>query len=101
MRKVLLFSMLLILGLAGSQVLPAVAGQACDPLSGLTRFLAMLGLAFIMMHVDYEFEVDKRQQDRMGEIWRWKLHMMSLPHGAFSHWKRAVRTNCRPSWPAL
>jgi len=55
MRKVLLFSVLLILGLTGSQVLPAVVGHACGPLSGLTRFLTMVGLAFIMTHVGYEF----------------------------------------------
>jgi len=66
MRKVLLFSVLLILGLAGSQVLPAVAGQVYGPLSGLVRFLTMVGLAFIMTHVGYEFEIDKRNVRQYG-----------------------------------
>lgn len=61
MRKVLLFSILLILGLVGSQALPAVAAHAYGPLSGLIRFLTMVGLAFIMTHVGYEFEIDKRR----------------------------------------
>lgn len=66
MRKVLLFSVLLILGLAGSQVLPRVAGEAYGFLSGLTRFLTMVGLAFIMTHVGYEFEIDKRNLRQYG-----------------------------------
>lgn len=66
MRKVLLFSVLLILGLVGSQMLPALAGDAYGPLSGLTRFLTMVGLAFIMTHVGYEFEIDKRNVRQYG-----------------------------------
>jgi Kef-type K+ transport system membrane component KefB len=66
MRKVLLFSVLLILGLSGSQVLPAVAGHAYSLLSGLTRFLTMVGLAFIMIHVGYEFEIDRRNVRQYG-----------------------------------
>ncbi|MFO0837177.1 MAG: sodium:proton antiporter [Phycisphaerae bacterium] len=66
MRKVLLFSVLLIFGLAGSQVLPRVAGEAYGVLGGLTRFLTMVGLAFIMAHVGYEFEIDKRNLRRYG-----------------------------------
>jgi Kef-type K+ transport system membrane component KefB len=66
MRKVLLFSVLLILGLAGSQVLSRIAGEAFGLLSGLTRFLTMVGLAFIMTHVGYEFEIDKRNVRQYG-----------------------------------
>ena len=59
MRKVLLFSALLILGLAGSQVLPGLLGPAHKGFSSVVTFLTMAGLAFIMIHVGYEFELDR------------------------------------------
>ncbi|HNQ21730.1 MAG TPA: sodium:proton antiporter [Phycisphaerae bacterium] len=66
MGKVLLFSVLLIVGLAGSQTLPYVAGEASGPLDALVTFLTMAGLAFIMVHVGYEFEIDKRNVRQYG-----------------------------------
>jgi Kef-type K+ transport system membrane component KefB len=54
MRKVLLYSILLIAGLIVSQFLNG-AGEV--PI----KLLTMLALAFIMIHVGYEFEVDKRR----------------------------------------
>jgi Kef-type K+ transport system membrane component KefB len=55
MRKVLFYSILLILGLVGSQMLTGAP-------RGLTRgvgLATMFALAFIMIHVGYEFEIDK------------------------------------------
>lgn len=66
MRKVLLFSVLLILGLTGSQILPHVAGAAYHPVLELSSFLTMVGLAFIMIHVGYEFEIDKGNLRQYG-----------------------------------
>ncbi len=66
MRKVALFSLLLIAGLVGSQVLPHALGAAFAALGELIRFLTMAGLAFIMIHVGYEFEIDKRNLRRYG-----------------------------------
>jgi Kef-type K+ transport system membrane component KefB len=54
MRTVLLYSLLLVAGLIGSQVLPSAARDAVE-------LLAMFCLAFIMIHVGYEFDVDKEQ----------------------------------------
>jgi Kef-type K+ transport system membrane component KefB len=54
-RKVLVYSILLILGLIGSQMLS-------DAPRGLTRIIGlatMFALAFIMIHVGYEFEIDR------------------------------------------
>ncbi len=59
MRRVLLFSILLILGLAGSQLLPSALGAAFPALATAIRVLTMLALAFIMIHVGYEFEIDR------------------------------------------
>ncbi|MDE3155323.1 MAG: sodium:proton antiporter [Acidobacteriota bacterium] len=59
MRKVLLFSVLLLAGLLGSQWLPRMAGPAWEPVADGIRVLTMAGLSFIMIHVGYEFDLDK------------------------------------------
>ena len=59
MKRVLLFSVLLGGGLVGSQLLPAVPGGA-DPIVGTSiRIATMLCLAYIMIHVGWEFELDR------------------------------------------
>jgi Kef-type K+ transport system membrane component KefB len=59
MRKVLLYSILLIAGLIGSQVIGP------DPAFEQTVALAtMVALSFIMIHVGYEFEIDKSAPGR-------------------------------------
>jgi Kef-type K+ transport system membrane component KefB len=59
MKKIALFSSLLVVGLVGAQLLPSLAGDLHAPLLELIGFLTMVGLAFIMIHVGYEFEIDK------------------------------------------
>ena len=54
MQKVLLYSLLLIGGLVVSQFLPQN-----DAVLLPVRLLTMLALSFIMIHVGYEFEIDK------------------------------------------
>ncbi len=66
MRKVLLFSVLLLIGLAGSQVLPGLVGPAYAAFGDLVRILTMIGLSFIMIHVGYEFDVDKSNLGQYG-----------------------------------
>jgi len=66
MRKVLLYSILLFVGLGFSQALPALLGDAHDALALAIRVLTMVGLAFIMIHVGFEFHVDKSQLRRYG-----------------------------------
>lgn len=58
MKRVLLFSTLLVAGLAGSQLLPGL-GEAAAPAKEAVRLLTMWALAFIMIHVGYEFEIDR------------------------------------------
>lgn len=59
MRKVLVFSLLLIAGMAGSQVLPGALGGAWKGLAEVVRLATMAALGFIMIHVGYEFEIDR------------------------------------------
>jgi Kef-type K+ transport system membrane component KefB len=57
MQTVLLFSFLLIAGLVGSQLLPASAVQTREAVALGT----MTALSFIMIHVGFEFEIDKKR----------------------------------------
>lgn len=59
MRKVLAFSILLILGMAGSQLAPAWAPEAWLALRPWLTAATMLCLAFLMIHVGYEFDIDR------------------------------------------
>jgi len=54
MRKVLLYSGLLVVGLVVGQLLPQVSA-----IHWVIRVLAMVALSFIMVHVGYEFDIDK------------------------------------------
>lgn len=66
MNKVLLFSVLLVLGLVGSQFLPAALGTLHAPIQAWIQFFTMAGLGFIMIHVGYEFEIDKTNLRQYG-----------------------------------
>jgi Kef-type K+ transport system membrane component KefB len=59
MRKVALFSLLLLAGMVGAQLLPGLAGEAYADVSHGLRLATMVALAFIMIHVGYEFELDQ------------------------------------------
>jgi len=59
MKKVLLFSILLVLGLVGSQFIPGWTGEHGKWVAEVISILTLIGLSFIMIHVGYEFELDK------------------------------------------
>lgn len=62
MRKILLFSFFLLAGLIGSQLLPDWLGAEHYPVfKGTTDTLLYICLAFIMINVGREFEVEKSQ----------------------------------------
>lgn len=61
MKKIALFSTLLFLGLIGSQILPSFLGEIHPTFSNVVGFFTMVGLSFIMIHVGYEFEIDKKR----------------------------------------
>ncbi len=66
MRKVLVFSVLLLLGLVGSQWLPGVIGPGYGTFGDIVRVLTMAGLSFIMIRVGYEFDLDKSNLGQYG-----------------------------------
>lgn len=66
MKKVLIFTTLLLAGLVGSQVLPSLIGAQYAPLGDMIRMLTMVCLSFIMIHVGYEFDIDKSNLSQYG-----------------------------------
>jgi Kef-type K+ transport system membrane component KefB len=65
LKKVLLFSILLIVGLCGSQFLSEL-GPNQKIADEIVRFLTTLFLGFIMIHVGYEFEIDRTRLKSYG-----------------------------------
>ena len=66
MKKVLVFSLFLIIGLIGSQILPLITGTSQGIISEIINILTLIGLAFIMIRVGYEFEIDKSRWRSYG-----------------------------------
>ena len=66
MKKVAIFSILLIVGIAGSQLVPNLLGDPYQQARHGIELLTMIGLAFIMIHVGYEFEIDKSALGQYG-----------------------------------
>ena len=66
MRKVVTYSLLLFAGLGLSQLLPYVYGESFEAAANLIRFFTMTGLAFIMIHVGFEFHIDKSNLKSYG-----------------------------------
>jgi len=65
MKKVLLFSILLVAGLVLSQYLEKITGDSRFA-SETIRILTMIMLGFIMIHVGYEFEIDRSRMKSYG-----------------------------------
>src|SRR5690554_3775299 len=61
MRKVYTFSFLLIIGLVLSQILPNLLGGNYTTFKEVTDALLYISLAFIMINVGREFELNKKQ----------------------------------------
>lgn len=67
MKKVLLFSLFLIIGLCFSQVLPSVFEGNYSVFEGIFKNLMFVCLAFIMINVGREFELDKKRWKSYAE----------------------------------
>lgn len=61
MKKVFLFSVFLLCGLVLSQVLPGIMGDSYSFFEKIFKNLMFICLAFIMINVGREFELDKKQ----------------------------------------
>jgi Kef-type K+ transport system membrane component KefB len=104
MRKVEVFSLLLIAGMIGAQLLLGLTGEAYADVSHGLRLATMVALAFIMIHVGYEFELDKTNLRQYG--WDYVVAMTAaafpwifvvlyflfvlLPAGAWGSWEAWV-----------
>jgi hypothetical protein len=66
MRKVLIYSLFLMVGLIGSQTLPGVVGSGYAKVGDVVRLLTMIGLSFIMIRVGYEFDIQKSNLRQYG-----------------------------------
>jgi hypothetical protein len=66
MRTILLYSVLLLIGLLFSQFLPVLFATEHDRIAVAIRVLTMTGLAFIMIHVGFEFHIDKTKLNKYG-----------------------------------
>lgn len=60
MRKVYTFSFLLILGLVASQIIPHLLGESFHTFKEFSDGLLYISLAFIMINVGREFEINKK-----------------------------------------
>jgi hypothetical protein len=103
-RKVAVFSLLLIAGMVGAQFLPSLTGDVYAHVSYGRRLATMVALAFIMIHVGYEFELDKTNLRQYG--WDYVVAMTAaafpwifvvlhflfvlLPVGAWGSWQAWV-----------
>lgn len=104
MKKVALFSLLLVAGLVGSQFLPSVLGDAEQTAGWWIRLLTMVALSFIMIHVGYEFELRKDRLRSYG--WDYVVAMTAatfpwifvagyfvfvlMPEGSWDAWKESL-----------
>lgn len=66
MKKILFYSSLLVAGLIVSQTGPALWPDLFASLAPIIKFSTMLCLAFIMIHVGLEFEIDKKNVKQYG-----------------------------------
>lgn len=66
MKKVAAFSAFLIIGLIGAKLVPELAGAYFRIVDEVVSFLTLTSLGFIMIHVGYEFEIDKSNLKSYG-----------------------------------
>lgn len=66
MKKIILYSALLLLGLLFSQILPAISPHLHQTIALPLKLFTMFCLAYIMIHVGLEFEIDKSNLRKYG-----------------------------------
>ena len=78
MKKVLILSILLLIGLALSQTLPLIT-DSYSSLSHIIKLGTIICLAFIMIHVGYEFEIRKDKIREYGYDYLIAFSAATLP----------------------
>lgn len=79
MQKVVVFAALLLIGLTLSQTLPLVAPEAMKAVAPWTTFLTIAGLAFIMIRVGHEFEIDRDNMRSYGRDYLVAMSAAAIP----------------------
>lgn len=79
MRKVLSFSVFLIVGLILSQFLPSIAGGEYSTVKAVSNTLLYVCLSFIMINVGREFEVDKTRWRSYAEDYFIAMATAAMP----------------------
>lgn len=79
MRKVLSFSVFLMVGLVVSQFLPVVAGEGYSAIKVVSNTLLYICLSFIMINVGREFEVDKKRWRSYAEDYFIAMATAAMP----------------------
>jgi len=75
MNKVFAYSLLLLLGLIGSQLFPEIIRSGYSSIFEIAQFLMNVVLSYIMIRVGFEFEVDKSRIKSYG--WDYVVAMTS------------------------
>lgn len=79
MRKIIVFSLLLVLGLVFSQFAPGILGESYDSLKHLTDFIMLCALSYIMLNVGGEFEIEKDKLKSYGRDYLVAMGTAALP----------------------
>ncbi len=100
MRKIVFFSVSLIIGLFMSQVLPGLAGDLYLNIKAISGMVLSVTLSYIMINVGREFHLDKKQWRSysrdyyvamMTAALPWVFvavyYMFLMPEGAFANWQ--------------
>lgn len=79
MKQVFIFSALLVVGMVGSQFLPVLLQDFYPTVAHALRLVTMIALAFIMIHVGYEFDIDKSRLGEYGKDYAIAMTAAALP----------------------
>lgn len=91
MKKILLFSFFLMLGLVVSQFLPAMVGEGYSSVKTVSNTLLYVCLAFIMINVGREFEMDKSRWRSYTEDYFIAMATAAFPG---SSWRYIICSCC-------
>ena len=66
MKRVIILSFLLLFGLISSQITPSLVGDSYELIMHVIMISTMIALSYVMIHVGYEFEIDKTKVKSYG-----------------------------------
>jgi hypothetical protein len=67
MKRVIILSVLLLFGLISSQITPSLVGDYYEMIMHIVMISTMIALSYVMIHVGYEFEIDKTKVKSYGK----------------------------------